>query len=145
MKSKNLLGLFAILPLMAVALLTVTFEEAEARNKEIGNVKLPEPEPDVNLVLKQSFGPVLSQVEPFKTTKGFTAKSDNGETYKVVYLVHNSGTSKVWNVDILVESDNDSQVATLQGKLDPKHSTIVVSIEASNPESIEAKIIGYQT
>ena len=140
------LGLLVILPLFTVALATIPFEDAEARNKEVGNVKLEEPEPDVDLTLKQVSEPQQSDDDSLKTTKGFVPKSSDSDsvTYRVNYMVSNSGTTDVKDIMISVHSDTETVDGELSGKLDPKHSVISVLVKAVDPASIDAEIVGYE-
>lgn len=140
------LGLLVILPLFTVALVTIPFEDAEARNKEIGNVKLEEPEPDVDLTLKQISEPQQSNDDSVKTTKGYvpTSSDSDSATYRVGYMISNSGTTDVKNIMISVHSDTETVDGELSGWLDPKHSIISVLVDAVDPASIDAKIVGYE-
>ena len=148
MNTKNHLGLLAIIPLFTVAFVTVTFDEAEAVAREgirHDNVVLPDQEPDVKLSLKQIGELTSIGEETRKSYKGFNEEQyDTTETFRAVYLIQNEGKDKVWNIEILVESDVDTEKTTLVGTLDPKRSTVTVTLKALDPESINAKIVGFE-
>jgi len=141
-------GLFAILAVFTISLTTSFVVDAEAISRDgirHDNVVLPDQEPDVKLSLKQIGELTSIGDETRKSYKGFNPEQyDTTETFRAVYLVQNEGKDKVWNIEILVESDIDTEKTTLQGKLDVKHSTVTVFIKALDPESINAKIVGFE-
>ncbi len=137
------IGMFAILPLVMVALAPNYIGDAEARNSVDRDVVLPGPEPDVNLTLKQVFEPQESDLNPVKGER-YSSQSSDSVTYQVVYNVYNSGETDVKNVKISVQSDSETIDAKLTGKLAPRSSTITVFVEASDPSSITAKIVGFE-
>jgi len=63
-------------------------------------------------------------------------------TFKVVYSVLNPANIDLRNVEILVTSDTESVKAELRGNYDIKRSTVSVEIDAVDPASVNAKIIG---
>ena len=149
-KTKNYLGLLALLPLFSVAFVSVTFDEAFA----VGGLGIAEAEeranptiaePDVDLELKQTSEPTKADTST-KTTKGFTPKTveDNAESYRVVYQVLSFGKDNVKNVEIQIESDIGSVTEKILGNWDIKRSSISVVIKALDPNSINAELIGYQ-
>ncbi len=148
-KTLKNVGLLAILSLATGAFSLGFIDEVDAISREgirHDNVQVLEPEPDVELVLKQLFEPKQSHDNSVKSTKGFVPRGDDFDatTYRVVYLVQNFGETDVRNVEILLDSDTEIVHGELQGNLDPKHSTISVLIKAVDPASINAEIIGYE-
>jgi len=137
------IGMLAILPLVMVALAPNYIGDAEARNSVNRDVVLAEPVPDVNLTLKQVFEPQESDLNPVKGER-YSSQSSDSVTYQVVYSVYNSGETDVKNVMISVHSDMETVDSTLSGNLSPRSSTITVFVEANDPASISAKIIGFE-
>jgi len=140
------IGMFAALSLVMIALAPNYIGEADAKLIRDKHVVLPEPEPDVDLTIKQVSEPQQSKDIPTKTTKGFVPKSSDSDavTYRVVYIVSNSGATDVKNVMISVHSDTETVDAELLGWLDEKHSTITALVKAIDPSSITGKIVGFQ-
>jgi len=139
------LGFLAVLPLFLAVISVGFIDEAEAGYIEQKNVKLPEPEPIVDLTLKQIFEPQKSN-DPVKTLDGHVVKNSNPDaaTYRVVYSVSNSGTTDVKNIMISVQSDTETVDVKLSGWLDEDHSVITVLVHAVDPSLIEGKIVGYE-
>ncbi len=140
------IGMFAILPLVMVALAPNYIGDAEAKeNHQVQrDVVLPDPVPDVNLTLKQVFGPQESGFSPVETTR-YSSESSDSITYQVVYSVNNSGETDVKNVRISVQSDTETVDAELiKSKSGRNSSLITVFVEASDPASITAKIVGFE-
>ena len=63
-------------------------------------------------------------------------------TFTVAYTVVNPANIDLGNVEILVTSDTESVKGDLNRNYDKKHATISVEIDAVDPASINAKIIG---
>jgi len=63
-------------------------------------------------------------------------------TFTVAYAVVNPANIDLRNVEILVTSDTESVKGELNRNYDKKHSIISVEIDAVDPASINAKIIG---
>jgi len=63
-------------------------------------------------------------------------------TFRVVYAVVNPADIDLRNVEILVTSDTESVKGQLFGDYDQKNSIISVMIDAIDPASVNAKIIG---
>ncbi len=63
-------------------------------------------------------------------------------TFKVVYAVLNSADIDLENVEILVTSDTESVKGEQEKSTNTKFSTVTVEIDAVDPASISAKIIG---
>ena len=145
-KTLRYLGLLAILPLFMAIISFDYIDEAEAKLIRDKHVTLLEPVPDVDLTLKQLSEPLQSDDTSLKTTKGFVPKTSDSDsvTYRVNYIVSNSGTTDVKNIMISVHSDTEIVDAELSGWLDPKHSIISVLVKAVDPALIDAKIVGYE-
>lgn len=142
------IGLVAIVAMLTVVTVTGSIGGAEAISREgirNDNVVLPEPEPEVDLILIQVTDPRQSHDVPVKTTKGEPTRYSDEVTYRVLYMVQNDGSTDVKNVMISVQSDTETVEEKLSGKLQPKHSTITVLVKAVDPSTIDAKIVGYET
>ena len=141
---KNL-GLLTVLPLFLAVFSVGFIGEAEAGYNGGVKVKLAEPEPVVDLTLKQVFEPQKSKVS-VKTMDGSIVQNSNPDatTYMVIYSVSNSGTTDVKNIMISVQSDTETVDAKLSGWLDAEHSVITVLVQAVDPSLIEGKIVGYE-
>ncbi len=141
-------GLLAILPLLTVALSSAYLTEAEAvGGLGVGEaeerLKVSEPAPTVELSLAQIGEPSPASVAQ-KSYKGFYEEQyDTTQTFRAIYIVQNAADSDVRDIEILVTSDLETVQAELQGKLDSKHSVIVAMIKAKDPDSISAKITGW--
>jgi len=137
------IGMFAILPLVMVALAPNYIVDAEARNSVDRNIVLPGPVPDVDLTIKQVSEPQESSEASVQTTR-YTQETSDSMTYRVVYKIDNSGETDVKNIMISVQSDTETVDAELPGKLQERRSLITVFVEASDPSSITGKIVGFQ-
>ncbi len=73
------------------------------------------------------------------------ASEDDTLIFRAVYRVVNAGDGDVMNVKIFVQSDTETIQTMLQGKLDPKHSVVVASIKALDPDTISARIIAWES
>ena len=138
------IGMFAILPLVMVALAPNYIVDAEARNSVDRDVVLPLPVPDVDLTIKQISEPQESGEIPVMTSR-YTEESSDSVTYRVVYKITNFGETDVKNVMISVQSDTETVDAELiKSKSGRNSSLITVFVEASDPSSITGKIVGFQ-
>ena len=139
------IGMLAIAAMFAIATVSGSINEAEAKLVRDKHVVQAEAELDVDLSVKQIFEPRKADTG-FKTTKGFTPASSDSDviTYKVVYRIQNDGATDVKNVIISVQSDTETVDAKLSGKLDVKHSTITVLVKAVDSALLDAKIVGYE-
>jgi len=138
-------GLVAIVAMLAVATISGSIGSVEAKLILDKHVKLDEPEPDVDLSLKQVTAPVQSSEVSVKATNRYVPPSSDSDavTYRVVYRVQNDGTTDVKNIMISVHSDTETADGKLSGWLDATHSTITVLVKAVDPALINAKITGY--
>jgi len=141
---KNL-GLLTVLPLFLAVISVGNIDEAEAGYNGGVKVKLPEPEPVVDLTLKQVFEPQQTR-STVKTMDGHIVQNSNPDaaTFRVIYVINNSGETDVKNVMISVQSDIETVDAKLLGWLDDEHSVIAVLVQAVDPSSIKGKIVGYE-
>jgi hypothetical protein len=138
------IGMFAILPLVMVALAPNYIGDAEARDSVNRDVVLADPVPDVDLTLKQVFEPQESDTTSVKTER-YSSETSDSITYQVVYIVSNSGETDVKNVMISVQSDTETVDADLSGSKSGRNSSLItVFVEASDPSSITAKIVGFE-
>ena len=138
------IGMFAALSLVMIALAPNYIGDAEARDSVNRDVVLADPVPDVNLTLKQVFGPQESDTNPVKTER-YSSESSDSVTYRVVYSVSNSGETDVKNVMISVQSDTETVDAELiKSKSGRNSSVITVFVDAIDPSSISGKIVGFQ-
>ena len=132
-------GLFAILAVFTMSLTTSFVGDAEALSiKAEHKAQLLEK-------LKVEASPSLLQVivhDPAtKAGKDFVVTGDV-TTFTAVYAVLNPANIDLRNVEILVTSDTESVKGELRGNYDKKHSVISVTIDAVDPASVNAKIIG---
>jgi len=138
------IGMFAALSLVMVALAPNYIGDAEARNSVDRDVVLPLPVPDVELTITQVSEPQESDVTSVQTTR-YTQESSDSVTYRVVYIVSNSGETNVKNVMISVQSDTETVDAELiKSKSGRNSSLITVFVDAIDPSSISGKIVGFQ-
>jgi hypothetical protein len=138
------IGMFAALSLVMVALAPNYIGDAEARNSVDRDVVLPLPVPDVDLTITQVSEPQESDVTSVQTTR-YTQESSDSVTYRVVYIVSNSGETDVKNVMISVQSDTETVDAELiKSKSGRNSSLITVFVDAIDPSSISGKIVGFQ-
>jgi hypothetical protein len=137
------IGMFAALSLVMIALAPNYIGDAEARGDRQIKVVLPDPEPDVDLTIKQVSEPQESDETSVETSR-YTQESSDSVTYRVVYKITNFGETDVKNIMITVQSDTETVDAELSGKLMERRSLITVFVEASDPSSITGKIVGFQ-
>jgi len=91
--------------------------------------------------------PSLQQIsvhEPTtKSGKDFVVTGDV-TSFTVVYAVVNPANVDLRNVEILVTSDTESVRGEMFGNYDKDHRSISVTIDAVDPASVNAKIIGFE-
>jgi hypothetical protein len=133
-------GLFAILAVFSMSLTTSFVGDAEASSSkdpkfraQLENIEV-EGSPSLKQVTIND--PATRPGTDFVVTGDVT-------TFKVVYNVLNPANIDLRNVEILVTSDTESVTAELRGSYDIKRSTVSVEIDAVDPASVNAKIIGY--
>jgi len=129
--------------------------ESEAPRSESNNKRPAGGEPELSVKAIQRAQAVekftvdtsisLQQVMVFDSaTKAGTDFVVTGDatTFTVAYTVVNPANIDLGNVEILVTSDTESVKGDLNRNYDKKHATISVEIDAVDPASINAKIIG---
>jgi len=142
LKQTGVMGITSLLILASIATIPGFIGEAEAKVFKPQYVVLPEPEPDVELSVKQ----ISERVDVSQKINHLKIKSDsNTETFKVGFIIVNDGTTDVRKVTVSVQSDTETIEGEFSVNLDkPKYSTINVLIKAADPTSINAVITGYQ-
>ena len=142
LKQTGVMGITALLMLASIATIPGFIGEAEAKVFKPQYVVLAEPEPDVDLSVKQ----ISERVDVSQKINHLKIKSDtNTETFQVGFKIVNDGTTDVRKVTVSVQSDTETVESEFFVNLDkPKFSTIKVMIEAADPTSINAVITGYQ-
>ena len=132
-------GLFAILAVFTMSLTTSFVGDAEASSSKDPKFRAQQE------TLKVEGSPSLQQitVQDLNTRPGtdFVVTGDEA-TFRVVYAVLNPADIDLRNVEILVTSDTESVKGVQEKSSNPKFSTITVEIDAVDPASIKAKIIG---
>ena len=97
-------------------------------------------------VTPEDVSPFLQQIAVHDTStradRNFTVTGDV-TTFTVVYSVENPANIDLRNVEILVTSDTESVSAVMLGNYDKAHRSISVMIDAVDPASVNAKIIGF--
>jgi len=129
--------------------------ESEAPRSESNNKRPAGGEPELSVKAIQRAQAVekftvdtsisLQQVMVFDSaTKAGTDFVVTGDatTFTVAYTVVNPANIDLGNVEILVTSDTESVKGDLNRNYDKKHAVISVEIDAVDPASINAKIIG---
>jgi len=145
-------GLFAILPLMAIALSPDLIGTADAlTRKEIHSLQAVQEQstPEVDLSLRILGEAQMVDNGESKQTSDYLknhpdARDDPVPTFRTIIKVSNAADSNVRNVEILVTSDTETIQTELQGNLVQKHSMVTAMIKATDPASINAKIIGFE-
>ncbi len=97
-------------------------------------------------VTPEDVSPFLQQIavnDPStRADREFTVTGDV-TTFTVVYTVENPSNIDLRNVEISVTSDTESVSAVMLGNYDKAHRSISVMIDAVDPASVNAKIIGF--
>ncbi len=138
------LGMLAIVAMFALATVPGSIDEAEARENTNKKVVLSEPALDVDLRIVAALEPQQSSDEPAIQARAQVDSDSDAVTYRVVYTIHNFGTTDVRDVIISVQSDTETVEAILQGELDSRHSVLTAFVEAIDPAMIKAKIVGFE-
>ncbi len=77
-----------------------------------------------------------------RADRNFTVTGDV-TTFTVVYSIENPSNIDLRNVEISVTSDKESVSAVMSGNYDKDHRTISVMIDAVDPASVNAEIVGF--
>ena len=138
------IGMFAIVAMFTLATVPGSIDEAEARENSNKKVVLSEPALDVDLRIVAALEPQQSSDEPAIQARAQVDSDSDAVTYRVVYTIHNFGTTDVRDVTISVQSDTETVEAILSGGLDSRHSILTAFVKAIDPAMIEAKIVGFE-
>ena len=134
-------GLFTILAVFSMSLTTSFVGDAEASSSKDSKFRaqqlLENPVVEVSPSLQQ----VLIKDPNTRPGTDFVVSGDV-TTFKVVYNVVNPDNIDLRNVEILVTSDTESVKGELRGNYGKTHSTITLEIDAIDPASVKAEIIG---
>ncbi len=77
-----------------------------------------------------------------RSDRDFTVTGDV-TTFTVVYAVQNPSNIDLRNVEISVTSDTESVSAVMLGNYDKDHRSISVMIDAVDPATVNAEIVGF--
>ncbi len=77
-----------------------------------------------------------------RADRNFTVTGDV-TTFTAIFAVVNSANVDLTNVEILVTSETESVSAVMSGHYDKDHRTISVMIDAVDPASVNAEIVGF--
>jgi len=113
--------------------------ESSGKAKQIAQA-LPESATETSPSLRQIGVP---QDFTTKSGKDFVVTGDV-TTFTVVYVVVNPANIDLRNVEILVTSDTESVRGEMLGNYDKDHRSISVTIDAVDPASVNAEIIGFE-
>ncbi len=138
------IGMLAIVAIFTLATVPGSIDEAEARENTNKKVVLSEPALDVDLRIVAALEPQQSSDESAIPARVQVDSDSDAMTYRVVYTIHNFGTTDVRDVTISVQSDTETVEAKLLGDLDSRHSTLTAFVKAIDPAMIEAKIVGFE-
>ena len=134
-------GLFAILAVFTMSLTTSFVGDAEASSSKDPKFRAQQASLEVEALTSPSLLQVIVQDLNTRPGTDFVVTGDV-TTFKVVYAVLNSADIDLKNVEILVTSDTESVKGEQEKSTNTKFSTVTVEIDAVNPASISAKIIG---
>jgi len=144
-------GLFAILAVFTMSLTTSFVGNAEASSVPAGEpVELSVKAQHMAQLLERlnvEASPSVLQVSindpATKPGTDFVVTGD-ATTFRAVYAILNPANIDLGNVEILVTSDTESVKGDLEGNYDKIRSIISVNIDAVDPASVNAKIIGLR-
>ncbi len=134
-------GLFAILAVFSMSLTTSFVGDAEASSSKDPKFRAQQASLEVEALATPSLQQVTINDPATRPGTDFVVSGDV-TTFKVVYAVINPANIDLRNVEILVTSDTESVKEVLRGNYDKKRSTISVEIDAVDPASVNAQIIG---
>ncbi len=136
-------GLFAILAVFSMSLTTSFVGDAEASSSKDSKFRAQQLLENTVVEVSPSLQQVLIKDPNTRPGTDFVVSGDV-TTFKVVYNVVNPANIDLRNVEILVTSDTESVKGELNGNYDIKRSIISVNIDAVDPASINAQIIGFE-
>ncbi len=134
-------GLFAILAVFTMSLTTSFVGDAEASSSKDPKFRAQQASLEVEALATPSLLQVIVQDLNTRPGTDFVVTGDV-TTFKVVYAVLNSADIDLENVEILVTSDTESVKGEQEKSTNTKFSTVTVEIDAVDPASVNAKIIG---
>jgi len=134
-------GLFAILAVFSMSLTTSFVGDAEASSSKDSKFRAQQLLENTVVEVSPSLQQVLIKDPNTRPGTDFVVSGDV-TTFKVVYNVVNPTNIDLRNVEILVSSDTESVKGELRGSYAKDHSIISIEIDAIDPASINAKIIG---
>jgi len=134
-------GLFVILAVFSMSLTTSFVGDAEASSSKDPKFRAQQASLEVEALTSPSLLQVIVQDLNTRPGTDFVVTGDV-TTFKVVYAVLNSADIDLENVEILVTSDTESVKGEQEKSTNTKFSTVTVEIDAVDPASISAKIIG---
>ena len=134
-------GLFAILAVFSMSLTTSFVGDAEASSSKDSKFRAQQLLENTVVEVSPSLQQVLIKDPNTRPGTDFVVSGDV-TTFKVVYNVVNPANIDLRNVEILVTSDTESVKGELRGTYDDSRSTITVEIDAVDPASVNAQIIG---
>ena len=146
-------GLFAVLAVFTLSLTTSLVSDVEATSK-YDNAETSPVEPsskaahmaDLMNALRVGDDPSLQQIRVNdSSTKAGTEFVVTGDvtTFKVSYFIVNPAGIDLRNVEILVTSDTESVEGEILGNYSTRNRILTVQIDAVDPASVDAKIIGW--
>jgi len=134
-------GLFAILAVFTMSLTTSFVGDAEASSSKDPKFRAQQASFEVEALASPSLLQVTINDPATRPGTDFVVTGDV-TTFQVVYSVLNPANIDLRNVEILVTSDTESVKEELRGNYDIKRSTVSVEIDAVDPASVSAQIIG---
>ena len=134
-------GLFAILAVFTMSLTTSFVGDAEASSSKDSKFRAQQASLEVEALATPSLQQVMINDPATRPGTDFVVSGDV-TTFKVVYNVLNPDNIDLRNVEILVSSDTESVKGELSGSYAKDHSIISIEIDAVDPASVNAQIIG---
>ncbi len=134
-------GLFAILAVFSMSLTTSFVGDADASSSKDSKFRAQQLLENTVVEVSPSLQQVLIKDPNTRPGTDFVVSGDV-TTFKVVYAVVNPANIDLKNVEILVTSDTESVKGELSGDYDRDHSIISIEIDAVDPASVNAQIIG---
>ena len=133
--------LFAILAVFSMSLTTSFVGDAEASSSKDSKFRAQQLLENTVVEISSSLQQVLIKDPNTRPGTDFVVSGDV-TTFKVVYNVVNPANIDLSNVEILVTSDTESVKGELRGNYAKNHSVITIEIDAVDPASVNAEIIG---
>ena len=134
-------GLFAILAVFSMSLTTSFVGDAEASSSKDPKFRAQQASLEVEALTSPSLLQVIVQDLNTRPGTDFVVTGDE-VTFKLVYMVLNPADIDLRDVEILVTSDTESVKGEVFGDYDKRRAMISVMIDAVDPASVNAQIIG---